>query len=140
MEEFLTRLWEDLVGRIGGPMTMRFILQPTMATLFGIRDGLKYAREGRSFLLWGGPEDPVERRAQLLATWRSIGKVFVLAILLDVIYQLVVQHWFYPLETLIVAVAVAVVPYLAVRGLVNWLARAKRGSGPPESKNAGTES
>ena len=140
MEEFLTRLWEDLVGRIGGPMTLRFILQPTMATLFGIRDGLRYAREGRSFLLRGGPEDPVERRAQLLATWRSIGKVFVLAILLDVIYQLIVLRWVYPLETLIVAIVVAVVPYLAIRGLVNWLARPKGGSRPPESKKGGTES
>ena len=135
MEELLTRLWEDLVGRIGGPMTLRFILQPTMATLFGIRDGLRFAREGRSFLLWGGPQHPVERRAQLRATWRSIGKVFLLAILLDVIYQLVVLHWFYPLETLIVAIVVAVVPYLAVRGLVNWLARSKTGSPPPKDES-----
>lgn len=131
MDDFLTRIWEDLGARIGGPLTLRFILQPTMATLFAIRDGLRFAREGRSFLLWGGPEDPVERQAQLVATWRSIGKVFVLAIVLDGSYQWLVLNWLYPLEALIVAIAVAVMPYLAVRGLVNWLARPKRGSTPP---------
>jgi hypothetical protein len=126
MEELLMRFWENLVDRIGGPMNLRFILQPTMAVLLGIRDGLRYAREGRSFLLWGGPENPAERRAQLLATWRSIGKVFVLAIVLDMICRWIAVNWFFPLETLIVAIGVAVVPYLAVRGSVNWLARSRR--------------
>jgi len=126
MEELLMRFWENLVDRIGGPMNLRFILQPTMAVLLGIRDGLRYAREGRSFLLWGGPENPAERRAQLLATWRSIGKVFVLAIVLDIICRWIAVNWFFPLETLIVAIGVAVVPYLAVRGSVNWLARSRR--------------
>lgn len=132
MEDFLTRLWEDLGDRIGGPMHLRFYMQPTMAIFFGIRDGLRFAREGRSFLLWGGPTDPVERHAQLVATWRSIGKVFVLAILLDVIYQIVVLHWFYLLETLIVALAVAVGPYLLVRFAANYLARIRRGPRPPD--------
>lgn len=126
MEELLSRLWDDLVGRVWSPMSFRFILQPTMAILFGIKDGLRFAREGRSFLLWGGPEDPVERRAQFLATWRSIGKVFVLAMVLDVLYQLIVLHWVYPLETLIVALVLAIVPYLSVRGLVNAAMRAWR--------------
>ena len=68
MEELLMRFWENLVDRIGGPMNLRFILQPTMAVLLGIRDGLRYAREGRSFLLWGGPENPAvhcRRRARV---------------------------------------------------------------------------
>ena len=134
MEEFLTRLWTDLIERGGGPLHFRFILQPVMAIFFGIRDGLRYAREGRSFLLWGGPEDPLERRAQLSATWWCIGKVFVLAIVLDVIYQLIVLDWFYPLETLIVAIAVALVPYFLVRGLVNYLTRTWRGPKPPDPK------
>jgi hypothetical protein len=45
-----------------------------------------------------------------------------------------VLHWFFPLETLIVAIAIAVITYLGVRGLVNLLARSKKGSCPPEDK------
>ena len=37
MEELFTRFWEDLVGRVGGPMTFRLILQPIMAIIFAIR-------------------------------------------------------------------------------------------------------
>lgn len=131
----MPRLLENLGGRIDGPMSFRFILQPTMAILFGILDGLRYAREGRSFLLWGGPEDPVERRLQHSATWKSIGKVFGLAVVLDVIYQVLLFRWVYPLESLIVAVIVALIPYFLVRFTVNSLA--KRWRNP---KSSGRES
>ena len=47
MEELFTRLWDDLTGRIGGPMSFRLLLQPMMALIFAIREGLKDAREGR---------------------------------------------------------------------------------------------
>jgi hypothetical protein len=134
MEEFLTRLWEALVGRVDGPLAFRFILQPAMAIFLGIRDGLRFAREGRSFLLWGGPDDPADRRDQLLATCWCIGRVFVLAVALDVVYKLLVWHWFYMLDTLIIAIAVALVPYFLVRGLVNWLTKCKPGSAHLKSK------
>ena len=58
----------------------------------------------------------------------------MLALALDAIFQLTVVGWFFPLEALIVAIVVALVPYLAVRGLVNWLARRKQGPRPPEVK------
>lgn len=128
MEDLLTRIWNDLGDRLDGPMWFRFILQPAMATIFGAIDGLRFAREGRSFLLWGGPKDPAERRRQQAATWRCIGKVFGLAIALDVVYQLIVLHWFYPLETLIVVLVVALIPYFVVRFLFNRGARPWHGS------------
>ena len=136
MEELLMRLWTNLIERGDGPLHLRLILQPTIAALLGIRDGLRYAREGRSFLLWGGPIDPAERRAQHLASWRSIAKVLVLAIVLDTVYQIMVLNWFYPLETLIVAIGVAVIPYMVVRGLVNALARKWGGRKPLDPNDA----
>ena len=45
MDDLLARVWENLVGRVGGPMTFRLILQPTMAVFLAIRAGLKDARE-----------------------------------------------------------------------------------------------
>ena len=48
MEEMIARGWEGLMARVGGPMTFRLILQPTMAALLALRAGLKDAREGRA--------------------------------------------------------------------------------------------
>jgi hypothetical protein len=42
------RLWQNIIDRPGGPMTFRFILQPAMATLAALFDGIKDARTGRS--------------------------------------------------------------------------------------------
>jgi len=54
--------------------------------------------------------------------WKGVGKVFVLAILLDVIYQYIVQRFVYPGEAVLVAVILAIVPYLLFRGPINRLA------------------
>jgi hypothetical protein len=55
--------------------------------------------------------------------WKATARVFVLAIVMDVIYQWIVQKWIYPGETLIVAIVLAVIPYLLIRGPVNRIAR-----------------
>jgi len=54
--------------------------------------------------------------------WKSTARVFLLAVIMDVIYQLIVQHWIYPGEVLIVAVLLAIVPYLLIRGPVTRVA------------------
>jgi len=57
--------------------------------------------------------------------WKSISRVFILAIVLDVVYQIIVLHFVYPGEAIIVAFVLAIVPYLIMRGLVTRLARRK---------------
>jgi hypothetical protein len=104
-------------------MTFRVILQPIMASLLAIRAGLRDAREGRPPYLWTIVIDPVQRPRLIREGWSSIARVFFLAIIMDVIYQLVVQRWIYPGETLIVAFLLAVVPYLLLRGPVTRVAR-----------------
>ena len=58
------------------------------------------------------------RAAWLHEGWKSVGKVFVLAALLDLAYQLLVFGFVYPVETLMVASALALLPYLLLRGPV----------------------
>ena len=123
MDDLLARMWNDLVGRLTGPLTLRLYLQPTMATLYALRDGLKDAREGRPAYLWSIFTHPGERRRLIAEGWRSIAKVFVLAVILDLLYQLLVLRWFYPGETLVVAIILAVLPYALLRGPVNRIAR-----------------
>jgi hypothetical protein len=123
MKELLARVWMNVVGRVGGPMTFRIILQPTMATLLALRAGLKDAREGRPPYFWAILTDAKNRADLLREGWRGIARVFLLAVIMDVIYQWIVQRWVYPVEVVIVAILLAVVPYLLIRGPVNRIAR-----------------
>lgn len=117
----IVRAWLNIFARVGGPMTFRVILQPTMATILAVIAGLKDARANRPPYFWTILTDSSQRVDLIRQGWKAIGRVFILAVVMDLIYQLFVQRWIYPLELLIVAVVLAVVPYLLIRGPVNRL-------------------
>jgi hypothetical protein len=121
MEDILTRIFENLVGRVSGPMKFRLLLQPLMATIFAIKDGMKDAHEGRPAYFWALFTSPGHRREMLRSGWKSVGKVFVLALVLDAVYQYIELSWFYPGEAVLVALILAIIPYLVIRGPVNRL-------------------
>jgi hypothetical protein len=123
MEELFTRLWDDLIGRIGGPMSFRLLLQPATAMIFAIRDGLKDAREGHPAYFYSLFTDPENRRNRLREAFKAVSRVFVFAIIVDLIYQVTVLRWFYPFQALIVAFVLAFLPYILIRGPVNRIAR-----------------
>jgi len=122
----ILRALTNLAARVGGPMTFRIILQPLMASIFAFRDGLKDAREGRPPYLWTLITDPSQRVDLIRQGWAAVGRVFILAIVMDVIYQLIVVGWIYPFETLTVSILLAVIPYLVIRGPVNRLVRSRQ--------------
>ena len=126
MEEMLSRFWEDVIARVGGPMKFRLILQPLIAIIFAVRAGLKDAKEGKVPYNWALISDPDHRRALLRSGWKSVGKVFVIAIIIDLVYQIIVFRWFYPFEAVLVAAILAFIPYLLIRGPVNRIARRKK--------------
>ena len=117
----VTRMMENLVGRVHGPMSFRLVLQPLMAVIFAIRDGRKDAREGRAPYFWTLFTDPAHRRELLREGWKSVGKIFVIALVLDAVYQYITVRWFYPGEALVTAAVLALVPYILLRGPVNRL-------------------
>jgi hypothetical protein len=119
MEEMFSRGWKELIARDSGLLHIRLILQPLVATLLAIRSGLRDARHGRPVFFWTVVRDPAQRRSLLRQLWTDVGKLFLVAAALDVIYQIIVLHWFYPVQTLIVAIVLAIIPYLVVRGLTN---------------------
>jgi hypothetical protein len=59
----------------------------------------------------------------LKEAWTRIGKVFILAMVLDAVYQLIVMHFIYPGEMIIVAIVLAIVPYVILRGPAMRVAR-----------------
>src|ERR1700722_3393767 len=123
MDHMLTRIGSDLVARVSGPMKFRLVLQPVMASVFAIRAGVGEARAGKPPFFWTLLTDPAARDDMLKNGWKSVGKVYILALVLDVVYQIIVQHFVYPGETLIVAFVLAILPYLILRGSVTRLAR-----------------
>ena len=125
MEDLFSRFVEDLVGRVSGPMKFRLILQPVMAAIFAIRSGLKDAKEGKPPYFWAMLTNPDSRVDMMRDGWKSVGRVFILAIIIDAIYQFIVFRWFYPVEALLVAVILALVPYLLIRGPVTRIAKQK---------------
>ena len=79
------------------------IVQPLMATILAIRAGWGDAWEGQPIFFWTLVREPKRTAAMLRNLWTIAGKIFLVAIVLDVIYQIIVFRWVYPVETLIVA-------------------------------------
>jgi hypothetical protein len=123
MKEFLTRLWLDLIGRIDGPLPFQLILQPVAAAFLAIRAGLKDVRMGYAAYGWAILSDPVRRHYLLCQGSKEIAKVFVVAVIIDLIYEIIVFHAIYVGQSMIVAVAVALVPYVLIRGPINRIVR-----------------
>jgi hypothetical protein len=124
MDDYWNRLVTNLIGRLTGPLTLRLFLQPAVATFLGIRDGLMDARTGRPLHFWRmvmGPPEARKRRTK--ETWAAIFKVFTLAVVFDLVYQVMVFRWIYPVEAMITAVILAILPYMILRGVANRIAR-----------------
>jgi len=122
--DLLTRFWNDLLGRIGGPMSLRFFLQPLTAMILATRDGIHDAREGRSPYFWDLFAQSGEPAGHLLREGlRAVGRVLTLAVVLDLIYQVVQFKTVHPLEIVVVALTLAFVPYMLLRGPINRLAQ-----------------
>jgi hypothetical protein len=126
MDNMWIRVGSQLLARVSGPMKFRLVLQPLMASFYAIRGGLADARAGKSPYFWCLISDPAQRVDMIKDGWKSIGKVFILALALDVVYQIIVLRFVYPGEAVIVACILALLPYLILRGLVTRVARTKR--------------
>jgi hypothetical protein len=114
----LQRFWHDLVERPDAPMRFRFILQPSMAAIAAIGDGLKDARTGRSPYFMTLLSKPQERVGRVREGLNATARIILLGLVMDVIYQLLILKTFYPNEALAIALLLAFLPYVAIRELV----------------------
>ena len=127
--ETKTRVWQSLLERPGGPMTFRFILQPVMAAVMAAIDGIKDARTGSSPYFSALITDPAQRGERLHEGLVSTSRILILGLVMDIAYQLIVLDGFFPGEAAIIAVLLAFIPYLVLRGPVArvfkwWLGKA----------------
>ena len=110
---------EGLLARLNGPMSFRFALQPIMAMFFAFRDGRKDAQEGHPPYFWALFTDPGHRKELLRSGWKGFGRVFILAIVLDGVFQAIVFRRFLLSGALYAGVLLAIIPYLLMRGPLN---------------------
>lgn len=131
--EFLSQKWEHLFNRADGPLWFRLIFMPLVVSVMAVRAHLKDVRSGRPTPLWAFVRDPVERRRLFRSGLKDFGRVFIVACVLDTIYQYLVFRSFYVGEMLIVAVVCAIVPYFLIRGpisrIIHLLRRKGTGTG-----------
>jgi hypothetical protein len=133
--EDLGRLWKDILARPDGPMTFRFILQPAMAAIAALRDGVKDARLGRRPYLWAlmrGVRSDEGRSGRLWEGIVATARILILGVVMDMVYQWLEFKTFYPVQAAVIAVLLAFVPYLLLRGPVervtrHWVARPAAG-------------
>jgi hypothetical protein len=121
--EELDRVWRNIVARPGGPMTFRFVLQPAMAALAAMRDGVADARLDRTPYLPAILHGAGGRGARLWEGIVSTARILILGVVMDIVYQLVFLDKFYPAEAAIIAVLLAFVPYALLRGPIGRIAR-----------------
>ncbi len=121
--ETIARGWENLISRLGGPMSFRFLIQPAVAIFFAIRAGINDARQNKPTFLGCALSNPRSWRARMRQSWKDVGTVFIVALILDSIYQVVVHAGIFTLELLITATVLALVPYMVLRDLVSRVAR-----------------
>jgi len=124
VDDVLTRFWSDLVGRVHGPLSFRFVLQPLMALVFATRDGIVDARQERDPYFWTIFTRPGERWDLLREGGRAVTRVIALGVLMDVVYQLLTFHRIYTAQLIVIVLALAFLPYVVFRGPINRIAKA----------------
>ena len=125
MDDMWVRLAAAATARITGPMKFRTILQPAMAAFFAVRTGVADAKSGRAPYFATFVSDPAERVALAQSGWKDVSRVFILALVLDAVYQFIVSRHVNPVDAFMVAVVLAIVPYVILRGTVTRIVRRK---------------
>ena len=121
--DFFVDRFRNIIARAGGPLNFRLVVMPTVVSILAIRAHLRDVREGKPVFFGAFVTSPTERRRLVRSGLKDFGKVFVVACVLDTVYQFIALKGFYPGEMVFVAVMCAVVPYVLVRGPITRIVR-----------------
>jgi|RhiMetdeSRZDD1v2_1073273.scaffolds.fasta_scaffold1603226_1 hypothetical protein len=122
---------EDIPKRLTGPGRFRFVMQPAVAILLGIRSGLADARAGRPPYLFALVFHGQERRELLRSGFEAVVNLLLMGVLLDAIFQWVIFGVSHPGAALIVGPVLITAPYALARALANRAARLRARPGEP---------
>jgi hypothetical protein len=126
LQEIAQRVWHDLFTRPDGPLSFRFIMQPCVAALLALRDGVRDGQSSGPTFLVALVTGAKGRRALMRDAMQRIGRLLIVALTLDAIYQGYVFGKVYPGEAVLVAFIFAFLPYAITRGIVARFVRLTR--------------
>jgi hypothetical protein len=115
----------DIPKRLAGPGRFRFVVQPLIATLLGIRSGRADARAGRPPYLYGMLFDRTRRRELMKSGIAVLVNLLLMGILLDSICQWLILGVSYPGAALVIGPVLIMTPYTVARALSNRLTRVR---------------
>jgi hypothetical protein len=117
------RFWTEIVQRPAGPLGFRYILQPLMAAALATRDGYRDAANARPPFFWSIVRDPRHCAPHVMEGIRAVLRIIILAVLIDVVYQIIVFKGLRPIQTIYVVLILAIIPYFILRGPAERIAR-----------------
>jgi hypothetical protein len=120
---FTRDFFDDMIARLSGPGRFRFILQPVVAIILGVRDGIKDARAGACPFLWGVLFRRDLRSQLLRSGLSSVRNLVAVAILLDLISQYLIFRELHPGAALILGPVLIGMPYSLARAFANRITR-----------------
>lgn len=120
---FSRQFLEELPRRFTGPGRLRFILQPMLAILLGVRGGLADAKAGTPPYLHGLLFDSEHRRELLRSGAAAVTILLAMGVILDIVFQIVLYREVHPGAALVVGPILICLPYALSRGLTTRLAR-----------------
>lgn len=126
MQIILANFATYIIARLDGPLHFRFFIQPLMAAVLAFRDGRIDAKKGRTPYAWTILTSPEHRQFLIKDGWQGISKIFILALVLDIIYQLIALRSLNPITALMVGCLLAIIPYVLLRGVANRLTRRRK--------------
>jgi hypothetical protein len=120
---FSWEFFEDLPRRLTGPGRFRFVFQPLVAILLGVRAGRADARAGRPPFILAVIGHEQQRRQMLAETASELGNIVLFGILLDAVSQWLILGVAHPGAALVVGPVLIGLPYALARAVGNRLAR-----------------
>jgi hypothetical protein len=121
---FSRQFLEELPRRFTGSGRLRFILQPTVAIVLGIRGGLADAKAGNVPYLFGLILGAGRRRELLRSGMAAVRNLVALGIIMDIVFQLVLYRSVHPGAALVVGSILICLPYAVSRALTRRVTQA----------------
>lgn len=120
---FSQQFLDELPQRLTGPGRLRFVLQPLMAVVLGIRGGLGDARADRPAYLFGLILGGPDRRELLRSGLAAIRNLVAIGIVLDAAAQMLIYGQIHPGAALVIGPVLIALPYAVARAVSNRAAR-----------------
>jgi hypothetical protein len=121
---------DRVAARLAGPFSFRFVLQPIVAIVLGVRDGIRDGRQGRPSFLLDFCRNPQRRKPHLQQVSRRLLLPLTVAIVLDGFVQFLLFGWIRVSGAVTAGPVLMGLPYIIARAVTSWIV-CRRTAYPP---------